>query len=304
MKNIQKNISLAKHTSLGIGGPAKFFVEVKSVSELKKAINYAVENSYKVMVIGGGSNLLIGKSGFDGLVIKNEIKGIQKKNDLVVVESGEVLGELIAYFNDQGLAGMERMAGIPGSVGGAIRGNAGAYGQTISDSLVRVKILEDGKLKWITNYKREFEYRDSIFKKKNSIILGAEFILREKDKEELKKTSEEIIKLRAIKYAPGIKTPGSFFKNVEVKNLSKKVLSNIPKDFIMYGKIPAGQLLEAVGANGKSLGGIKITDHHGNLFVNTGKGTAEEFCELSEKYALKVKEKFGITLEPEVQVEC
>src|SRR3989344_6913344 len=135
MVKVQKNIPLSNYTTLGIGGPAKYFVEVQSVEELKEAVDFAKEKGLEILTISGGSNLLVNDPGFPGLVIKLDLTGIKLSGEKIIVSAGSTLQELVDFANENDLAGAERLAGIPGSIGGAIYGNAGAYGQTVSDKL-------------------------------------------------------------------------------------------------------------------------------------------------------------------------
>jgi len=285
-----------------MGGPARLYFEAESEKELKKGISLAKTHKFPLLIIGEGSNLLVHEKGFEGLVIRNKVNGIEKKGEKVRVKTGTSLQDLIDFLVEKGLKGMEKMAGIPGTVGGAIYGNAGAYGQTVSDHLVRVKVFDGQKTKWIPKSKCGFDYRDSIFKRSDWVLLEAEFSFEKGSKLNLQKQVDRIIQLRRKKYYPELLCPGSFFKNIPVSSLSAEQLKKIPKERIVYGKLPAGYLLEAVGAKGSRLGQIKVADYHANLFINLGKGKASDFYKLAEKYKKKVKEKFGIELEPEVRL--
>ncbi len=293
---------LSKHTTLKIGGPAKFFVEATSEEEIVKAIKKAQKENIPFILIGEGSNLLVSDSGFDGLVIKNNLRGITIKDGLIRVKSGTALQELVDFSVEKGFAGMQKMTGIPGTVGGAIYGNAGAYGQTISDHLERVRVFDGASSFWVEKRECNFSYRESAFKKNKFILLEAEFRLDKGKKESLVKEKNETLAVRLRKYKPGIACPGSYFKNIQIKDLKKEQLTKIPKDKIVYEKIPAGYLLEVVGAKRAKRGDIEIADFHANLFINKGKGTAEDFFALAEEFKQKVKEKFAIVLEPEVQL--
>ena len=302
MKDFTPNEPLSKHTTLGIGGPAKFFVETEHEEELKDIVKSALAGKIPFIVIGAGSNLLVSDKGYEGLIVKNTLMGISEKDGLISAKAGDSLQELVDFSITKGLSGLQKMTGIPGTVGGAVYGNAGAYGQTISDHLVRVKVFDGEKTFWVEKGECNFSYRDSDFKKNKYILLEVEFRLGKGDAETLKKEAAETLTLRLQKYKPGIACPGSFFKNVQVKDLTQEQLEGIPKDKIVYEKIPAGYLLEEVGAKGAKRGDIEIASFHANLFMNTGKGTARDFFTLSEEYRQKVKEKFGIELEPEVQL--
>ena len=309
MLQYQNDFPLSKITTLHIGGPAKKFVSVSSKEELIEAIQYAKENNLDFLVIGGGSNLLVSDKGVEKLIIKNEIVGIttsevkSQNTSEVKVKSGTSLQDLVDYAITHGLSNLQKLTGIPGTIGGAVYGNAGAYGQTISDHIINVVILNETK-NLITLAKEEcgFDYRDSGFKRNKSIILEVTFHLESEKPTILQKEADEVLSQRLIKYPKGIKCPGSFFKNIVAEKLPKEILEKIPQDKIMFGKIPAGYLLESVGAKGQKLGNIEIANYHGNLFINQDNGTAKDFYNLAKKYTDKVKQKFGITLEPEAQL--
>ncbi len=300
---------MSKLTTLQIGGPAKKFVTIHSEQELIEAIQYAKQNNLDYLVIGGGSNLLVNDQGVDSLVVKNEISGIEQSGQTLRVKSGTILQDLVDYSISHGLSGLQKITGIPGTLGGAVYGNAGAYGQTISDHIAGVIILKPsviaspkGVAISIKKAQCGFNYRDSLFKKNHSPILEVTFQLEKADPVLLEQEAKDVLSKRLVKYPPGIKCPGSFFKNIVAETLPKEILNKIPEDKITYGKISAGYLLEAVGAQGQKLDGIEIASYHANLFVNKGGGTAKAFYDLAKIYAQKVKEKFGITLEPEVQL--
>lgn len=295
---IKSNYPLKNITTLQIGGPAKKFVTIHTEEELIEAINYAKQNGMDYLVIGGGSNLLVSDEGVDKLIIQNKITGIAAQGPTLQVKSGTILQDLVNYSISHGLFGLQKLTGIPGTVGGAIYGNAGAYGQTISDSILSVAIPGNT----LSKDECEFNYRDSIFKRNKLPILEVTFELESGTPKLLQQEADEILKKRLVKYPPGIKCPGSFFKNIVASTLPKDILDKIPPEAIMYGKLPAGALLEDVGAKGDSLDGIYIADYHANLFINKDSGTAKDFFALAQKYAQKVKQKFGITLEPEVQL--
>lgn len=290
-------------TTLQIGGSAEKFVAVKSEEELQEAIDYAKQNKMDYLLIGGGSNLLVNDHGIDCLVIKNEITGIQERNGTLIVKSGTLLQNIVDYSISHGLSGLQKLTGIPGTVGGAVYGNAGAYGQTISDYITSIVILNSAKdLKTLSKDQCGFNYRNSIFKQTKDHILEVTFQLENGDPKTLQQEADDVLSKRLVKYPKGIKCPGSFFKNIVAETLPKEILDKIPKEAIVYGKLSAGFLLESVGAKGQTLDGIYIADYHANLFVNQGSGTAKAFYDLAKTYAQKVKQKFGITLEPEVQL--
>jgi UDP-N-acetylmuramate dehydrogenase len=298
-------------TTLQIGGPVKKVVTVTTDSELISTITSETDQRNLIVFLGSGSNILASDEGSDSVVIKNEIKGITQSDTILKVKSGTLLQDLVDYANQNNLAGLEKLAGIPGTVGGAVYGNAGAYGQSISDHLLSVTWYNRIKKETLTSSKDDclFGYRDSRFKhsKSNAYYFTDEYILEIElqltpgNSEELTQESAEIIKKRQEKYPPGIKCPGSFFKNVIAENLSKDILEKIPAEKVVYGKIPAGTLLEMVGAKGAKLGQIEIADYHANLFINLDNGTSKDFWNLAFEYSQKVFDKFGIRLDVEVQ---
>jgi UDP-N-acetylmuramate dehydrogenase len=300
---INPNIPLAPLTTLGIGGDAQFFVEVYTTENLKQAIIWANEKNLSWIVIGGGSNLLISDEGYPGLVIKNNLQGITFEHEKIKVQAGTSLQELVNFTIENELDGMSTMTGIPGSVGGAIYGSAGAYGDNIRDFLLEISYLDGEEIKTLTKDQFETGYRDSFFKHhKSLVILSATFGGFQKgNKEEMQKECVQIMQKRNAKYPPSQKCPGSFFKNVIASELSNDQLKNIPPDKIIFGKIPAGYLLESVGAKGANRGQIAVAKNHANTFINLGEGSAEDFYQLSLDLAIKVYQKFGIKLEPEVQ---
>ena len=278
---------MGKYTTLGIGGMAKWLTEAETETELGRAVEWAEKNKVEWTVIGAGSNLLVSDQGYSGLIIVNKTAG-----------SGMMLNDLVDQMNSRGLAGMECLAGIPGSVGGAVYGNAGAYGQTISDYLVGMKTLNKFWLKSECN----FGYRESIFKKNREIILEVEFDLPKGDRDVLVAESDKIRELRKRKYPPGMKCPGSFFKNLFFEQLPEMARRQIPSDKIKEGKVAAGYLLEMMGARGMRLGGAQVADYHGNLIFNTDGAKASEVWGLAQKLQALVRNEFGVMLEPEVQL--
>ena len=296
-------MNFSELTTLQIGGPVKEFYTAETEQELINYVSMALEKKLPYLVIGGGSNLLVSDNGFEGVVIKNQIKGRHILGNNLVVKSGEILQNIVDFANESGFSGLESLAGIPGTIGGAVYGNAGAYGQTISDHLISVKYFNPKEYGESSMLKEDcgFAYRDSVFKKTKNIILEITISLNPADPEQLKQFSLEITKKREVKYPPGIKCPGSFFKNIIASELPAKVLEGIPEDRIVYGKVPAGALLELVGAKGDQRGEIEIAPYHANLFINRGNGKASDFYNLAKEYFDKVKEKFWIELEPEVQ---
>jgi len=308
-KKVIFNHPLSKVTTLGIGGPAQYFISARNEKDLLNAIRFAKTNSLPLHLIGGGSNIVANDRGVRGVIIQHSITSLQinKGTQTCHVGAGYPLLKFIHALNRQALSGMERMAGIPGTVGGAIYGCAGAYGQEIKDRLEKIKIFNGKKIHWITKQQCRFGYRTSILKKRKSwIILEAEFKLIKTNAKTLQKISRDTIKLRAKKYPPHLKCPGSFFKNIVIKNIKplsikKAFLKKIDPQYIKHGKLASGYLLDQIGAKGITVGGIAVAEYHGNLIYNKGGGKSTDIKKLADLLKKRVQKKFGITLEEEVQ---
>ena len=306
MLNIQKNIPLAPYTTFKIGGPAKFFVEAKSESDIADSIDYAKNNNKDFFIFSGGSNLLVSDNGLDGLAIKISNSSIEIKDREVFCGAGTSLSQLAMETAKNNLGGLEWAAGIPGTVGGAIAGNAGAFGGEISDNLIEVKTLsvEEGKLMTFEKKDCDFGYRNSLFKKNSGkfILISAVFDLEAGKREESEKKIGDIIKKRKEKQ-PRYPSAGSFFKNPVVNK--EEIINKFERDTglkIKDDKIPAGWLIEEVGLKGKKIGGAKVSEKHSNFIINTGNATAEDVIILSSLIKAKVRDRFGIQLEEEVKL--
>lgn len=298
------NKSLKKLTSFGIGGGAKIIIELKDKSEIQYVLDTAKKYKMPWRVLGAGTNIVVRDKGFNGLVIKIKPQKIKVNGRKVIISSGNNLLSFIKQLNNLGLGGMEKMAGIPGTIGGAIVGNAGAYGQEIKDCLDKVIVFDGYQTRELSKKQCKFSYRHSIFKQKSWIIISAQFYFKKNYANKLKKISDEIIKTRNMKYPINLKCPGSFFKNILIKNLSVKqkkvILKLIELEEIKYGKIPAAILLEKIGAKGMKIGNIAVTIYHANLICNRGNGKFADLQKLVAILKKKVNKKFGIILEEEV----
>lgn len=299
--NIQKNITLAPLTTFGIGGIAKEYIQVRSLYELIELVRRLKGENKRFKVFAGGSNVVFPDSGLDDLLIQILGGEIRITEENMMVDGGVLLSDVVFSSIGAGLSGVEYLSGIPGTIGGAIVGNAGAYGHSISEVVEKVEIFDGEKRYWINKDECIFSYRESIFKHKPYLILRVILKFEQGDKEELERISKEIIKKREMKYHPGIRCPGSFFKNIIASDLKGAQLNNINKNKIVYGKVPAGYLLEEVGAKGMKVGGIEIADYHGNLFINEGNGTASQVKQLANILKQKVWERFGIALSEEIR---
>lgn len=298
---IKKNVRLAPLSTFGIGGRAEYFCSVKTPEGLIEAIKFARQKGISHKIIAGGSNVVFSDGKNKGLFIKISGGKIERRGQKLIIGAGVPLSRVVEKSVALGLRGLETLAGIPGTIGGAIVGNAGAYGHSLKEVVEKAEIWDGKERRWLNARNCRFRYRESVFKEKPYVLLRAVLEFKKGSRRQLEKISREIIRIRLKKYNPGLKCPGSFFKNVLVKETPKSALRRIDKSKIIEGKIPAGYLLEEVGAKGMRLGGIKIADFHGNLLVNQGGATAKDVRKLAAILKKRVKSKFGITLEEEVR---
>jgi UDP-N-acetylmuramate dehydrogenase len=304
--DFETNRLAGSFTTFGIGGPIKYFASAEDPEALAGAIAFAKQEDLPWVVIGEGSNLLVADEGFGGVVIENSISHFEDLgNGEFFIGSGNNLWQTIDDLVAEGWSGMEKMSGIPGSVGGAIYGNAGAYGQETKD-VVKSVIYFDTEAETfdgLSNEKCEFKYRDSIFKcHKQWVITGCKIWLQAGEAGLLADEAAEIVSARKEKYPPGLKCPGSFFKNIFYANLPQAAQAMIPEEKVKGGKVASGYLIDECGLRGKKVGGVRISDIHGNLFVNDGNATAKDVLTLASLARQAVWEKFEITLKPEVQL--
>lgn len=299
---VRENEALSKHTRFGLGGPARWMVDVRSSSVLPEVVAILRESGLPVITLGGGSNLIVADAGFDGVVLRFTGSSISRNDGLTVAETGAVWQEVVDIHSDLGLTGMERMTGIPGWLGGALYGNAGAYGQTIMDFVEQVTVFDGVAIREVMNADCGFAYRTSGFKAhKDWILLAAKMRLAPGDAHAVRNTAAEILATRNEKFPPTLKCAGSIFKNLFVAQLPTKALSRVPAGVIRAGKVPSAWFLEEIGSKGMHEGGIEVADYHANLIYNNGSGTATEVCRLIDRLKSAVVEEFDLELEEEVQ---
>lgn len=305
MKGLKQNVILAKYTTYKIGGVADYFFVARNVEDLKNALRFAEEKDLKVFILAGGSNVLFSDEGFRGFVIKIDIKDSTVEGNEIKAGAGILMVDLVNKSVGLGLKGLEWAAGLPGTLGGAIRGNAGCFGGEIKNLVQNVRALEFPNEKEIefSNNDCQFDYRDSIFKRlKNTIILNAVLKLEPADKEKLKKEAFEHIKYRQLRQ--WLPSCGCVFKNIPTEKISKKIIESfkgkIKND--PFPIIPAAALIEAVGLKGKIIGGAKITEEHTNIILNAKNAKASDVLALINLVKETIKDKFSVELEEEVQL--
>ncbi|MEK7532716.1 MAG: UDP-N-acetylmuramate dehydrogenase [Patescibacteria group bacterium] len=293
---------LGSYTTFKIGGPAKYFVSVKSVDELKQAIALALKHSLNYFVFGGGSNMLVADDGFDGMAIKIEMNASSAVDDHIIADAGMVTAALARASIDAGLTGFEWGIGVPGTAGGAVRGNAGAFGGEMKEVVESVDALVDGEVRTFSNAECKFRYRHSIFKENGGIVLGVTLKLKYDEERNGLKKMMEYLDRRNKTQPKGAASTGCIFKNYEFDEPDSSWKDkNIPEEFLTKKRISAGWLIEQAGMKGEKEGAAVVSDVHGNFVLNTGGATAADVKRLIERVKSAVAEKFGINLEEEIQ---
>lgn len=285
LPEVQESVLLAPYTTFKIGSKAKYFFIAKTKEDVIKAVKTGQQSGLLFFILAGGSNILFSDNGFNGLVIKLETGKYELQDDTIYAEAGVMLSLIVNVAAEAGLGGLEWAAGIPGTIGGAARGNAGAFDSSVSNIVKSVEVLDVSSLE-IKNYKIkdcEFEYRNSIFKKnKNLIILSVEIKLEKNDKEKIEKRIQGYLNYRREHHPLKFSSAGSIFKN--------------PLGF------SAGELIEKSGLKGKIIGDAQISEKHCNFIVNLGKAKAKDVLALINLVKKEVKDKFDISIEEEIMV--
>ena len=277
---------MSRHTTFKVGGPARYYLIPENTGEVRAAIDFADERELPYMVVGRGSNLLFSDREYHGVIIEigEHFSDMSiHLNNTVVVKSGMTLTNMASRLARMGLAGFEFAGGIPGTVGGAIVMNAGAYGGEIKDTLVEVTVMnEKGELVKLDADELELSYRHSILQEKNWIVLSGTFTFESGSQDEIRAQIQEYNKRRREKQPLEYASAGSTFKR--------------PEGYF------AGKLIEDAGLKGYHIGGARVSDKHAGFVINTGDATASEIHSLIEHVTRKVLEKSGVMLEPEVKM--
>ena len=281
---LQENASLAQYTAARIGGPAEFLLKVHAASELQRVAERLWELGCEFWLLGGGSNVLVADKGISGVVILNQAKEVQFKARGVWAESGASIGSIARRAVEKGLSGLEWAATVPGTIGGAIVGNAGAHGGDTAGTLAHAEVLHrlEGRAHWDAE-RLEFGYRTSWLKRNpgQAVVLDGHFVLSPSDPAEVRVTMEEYVDYRQQTQPTGASI-GSMFKNPSGDH--------------------AGRLIEAAGLKGERRGAAEISPKHANFFVNHGGASAEEVYELIQLAQRRVAEESGVELELEVEL--
>lgn len=289
---IKQNEPMAKHTTFAIGGPAKYFVSAKTKEDVLEAIEFAKNKNLPFFLLGGGSNLLVRDIGYDGVIIRVQIGGLKTEGERMTLGAGILLSQAMSESANNGLSGLEWSVGIPGTVGGAVNGNAGAYGRAIAESVEEIIVLSEDDGQWkekkYSNKECCFEYRKSKFKNlaNREIIIGVGLKLQKSDIEKVRGEIRTTVLQRKGKVPPQ-PSAGCVFKNIK-------------KDGNLIAAV--GKLVDGCGLKGTRLGDAEIPALHGNYVVNMGGAKSEDVIKLINLCKQKVKEKFNFELEEEIVI--
>lgn len=303
---IEKNISLANHCSFRVGGPARYFIEVKDLDEIRRATATAKERHWPFFLLGGGTNLIVADDGFPGLVIKLKTEAWSMENFTLTAEAGVLMSLLIDESIRAALAGLEWAGGLPGTFGGAIRGNAGAFGGEIKDTIESVTSFDPAVSQIVTrtNTECQFAYRDSIFKHNREVIIQAKLRLNRGETEKLRRVADNHIRYRQDHHPLNYPNAGSVFKNIPTEQIPKNVLGKF-QDVLKTDPssvIPTAAVIDRAGLKGMKIGGAQVSEKHPNYIINTGSAKTADIISLIAHVRQKVREEFGLELELEQQI--
>ena len=298
---IKTNAPFKKMTTFAIGEAAQYLVTVTDTEKLIGLLNYLKNNGVDFFILGGGSNLLMPDHDIEGVTVRIQTKKIEMVDDSTIVcDAGVGFGSLINLSLAHSLEGLEWGVGVPGTVGGAVRGNAGAMGKNIATCLDKVQVWRDGEVLELQNSQCGFNYRESHFKFNGDVVLRAWFKLKPGDKKEIMIRAQTYMKQRSGRY-PHTPSAGSFFKNIQIEKwpVNKEEL---PELFRERGMIPVGWVMEQLDLKGLTICGAKVSDEHGNFVINFNDAKQEEVLKIVEIMQEKAYNKFKINLEPEVEI--
>lgn len=305
MQKIKENVPLAPLTTFEIGGPAKYLVDVRSESDIREAMAWASDKGLSFVILGGGSNVLVPDNGLDALVIRFVGNLYSIANGEVDAWAGTNLLTAMQALGAQGWGGWEKLAGIPGTIGGAVRGNAGAFGPEMKDFVTRVRALngKTGEVRDFTNPECDFSYRHSFFKDNPEWIIIRVFILLEKvDPAQSAQLAAETITEREKRHLQNVRAAGSYFMNPKAPPEIVAMFEKEKQTKSREGRVPAGWLIEKAGMKGVTVGGAIASLQHPNYIVNRGGASAENVRALAEEVKEAVKSQFGVELHEEAAI--
>lgn len=283
-QNVKENEPMKKHTTFRVGGPADYFLTPENAEQVKETIIYLKEKEVPYYVVGNGSNLLVGDQGFRGAIVQiyQKMNQIRTEGDFIYAEAGALLSKIASEALAQELTGFEFASGIPGTLGGAVMMNAGAYGGEIKQVIQEATVLTPaGKVETLTVDEMELSYRSSVFSKNGDIVLSAVLKFEKGDKEAIRSRMDELKEQRVTKQPLEYPSAGSTFKR--------------PEGYF------AGKLIQDAGLRGFQVGGAQVSEKHCGFVINKENATAADIVSLMEQVSEKVEAQFGVRLEPEVK---
>ncbi len=283
-ENVLQNEPMSKHTTFRIGGNADVFVTPNTTESLESIISYVTNNNIPYYIIGNGSNLLVKDNGFRGVIIQlyKKFANIVVNDNVITAQAGALLSAVAKTALNNSLTGMECLSGIPGTIGGAVCMNAGAYGGEMKDIVVKTKVIHNGKIETISNNDSDFGYRKSKIMSENMIVVETVLSLEKGNKEEIQSKMCDLLTQRNSKQPVELPSAGSTFKR--------------PEGYF------AAKLIDDSGLRGYSVGKAQVSPKHCGFVVNNGGATAKDVLTLMHNVSSVVEDNFGVKLEPEVRI--
>ncbi|MDP2641274.1 MAG: UDP-N-acetylmuramate dehydrogenase [Candidatus Yanofskybacteria bacterium] len=305
LPGVQRDVPLRDYATFRIGGSASYFFVATTKDQIRQAFLVSRQMSLPLLVLSGGSNMLISDNGFSGLVVLMKTADYTLQSAALSAEAGVSMDTLVQKTTEKGFAGLEWAGGLPGSVGGAVRGNAGAFGAEIKDSIAAVEFLDEkGNVRVLQKEQCEFSYRSSIFKTNGWIVLSAQFSLREGDKEQLCEEAASHIQYRKDHHPLEYPNAGSVFKNVDLKKLPKEFHERV-RDHVKtdpFPVVPAAYLISEAGLKSRRIGEAQISEKHPNYIINLGGASVRDVLELIAVVKKEIWEKYHVVLEEEITI--
>ncbi|WP_265444020.1 UDP-N-acetylmuramate dehydrogenase [Acetivibrio straminisolvens] len=284
-ENVKLDEPMKNHTSFKVGGPADILVTPVSVLQLSQLMKFCKSENVPVFVMGNGTNLIVKDKGIRGVVIKiyDNLNEFTVKDDIITAYAGVLLSKISMAAYENGLAGLEFASGIPGTLGGAVAMNAGAYGGEMKDVIIETEFMDrDGEIRVIRNDEHQFGYRTSLIQKLSGIVIKSSMKLKKGNKEEIKALMDDLTKRRQDKQPLEMPSAGSVFKR--------------PEGYF------AGKLIEDCGLRGYRIGGAEVSNKHCGFIVNSGNAKAKDILDLIQYIQNTVKMKFGVEMQTEVRI--
>ncbi len=301
LPDVVENVSLKKYSTFRIGGPARFFIAPSTTDALVEAIRVARSIQLPYVMLGGGSNVLISDNGFPGLIIAARNQSLTFTGNEVEADAGVKLSVLLVSAAQHGLDGLDFLAGVPGTVGGAVYGNAGSRRQAIGDCLTALTILDaNGRLQSLDPTDCKFTYRSSRFKQSHEPIVKATLRLPSEESARVLARLTEFIRGKNAKQPTSGQSAGCTFQNVSAAEIETG--SSVLRSWITDGQIPAWRLVVEAGLQGKQIGGVRVSERHANYILNDGTGSAEQVVMLISLIKQQVRDRFGVQLHEEIQL--